>query len=86
MDHSGDLMVLEHLRQRRRWYRLPLRIGNTRPPESAPSIRAAWRISSARPQSGTRCPRFAFIRAAEIVHTRSVELISVHVARRTSAA
>ena len=35
-----------------------------------PSVRAASRISSARPHSGTRCSRFAFIRAAAIVHTR----------------
>ena len=38
---------------------LPLRIGNTsRLP--IPSVRAASRISSARPHSGNRCSRFAF--------------------------
>ena len=42
------------------------------------------RISSARPHSGTRCSRFAFIRAAEIVRTRPAVSISAHVASRTS--
>ena len=62
----------------------PLRIGNTSPLEPAPSVRAASRISSARPHSGTRCSRFAFIRAAEIVQTRPAMSISSHVASRTS--
>ena len=63
---------------------LPLRIGNTSGLPS-PSARAASRISNARPHSGTRCSRFAFIRMAEMVHARSVVLISVHVASLTSA-
>ena len=42
------------------------------------------RTSSARPQSGTRCSRFAFIRAAEIVHTAPTVSISSHVANRTA--
>ena len=63
----------------------PLRIGNTRGLAPSPSVRAASRISSARRHSGTRCPRFSFIRAADIVHTRPVVSISVHVASRTSA-
>ncbi len=46
---------------------LPLRIGNTSVP--SPSDRAASRISSALPQSGTRCSHFAFIRRAGTVHT-----------------
>ena len=45
----------------------PLRIGNTRSLLS-PSVRAASRISTARPHSGTRCSRFAFIRVAGTVH------------------
>ena len=40
---------------------------------------------AARRHSGTQCSRFAFIRMAETVHTRSVVLISVHVASLTSA-
>ena len=54
---------------------LPLRIGNASGLQS-PSTRAASSISNARPQSGTRCSRFAFIRMAETVHTRSAALIS----------
>ena len=34
------------------------------------SVRAASRISSPLRHNGTRCSRFAFIRVAEIVHTR----------------
>ena len=34
-----------------------------------PSVGARSRTSTARPQSGTRCSRFAFICVAEIVHT-----------------
>ena len=49
-------------------FAFPLPIGNTRRLPS-PSVRAA------------RCSRFAFIRIAEMVHTRSVVSISVHVAR-----
>ena len=37
-----------------------------------------------RPHSGTRCSRFAFIRAGEIVHTASAASISSHVASGTS--
>ena len=61
---------------------LPLRMGNTS--LSSPSVRAASRISSARPQSGTRCSRFAFIRAAKIVHTAPAVSISSHLASWTS--
>ena len=61
----------------------PLHIGNTRSP--SPSDRAASRTSTARSQSGTRCSRFAFIRSAEIVHTRPATSISPHVVSRTSA-
>ena len=63
---------------------LALRMGNTSRRGPSPSVRAASRISSARPQSGTRCSRFAFIRAAEIVHTARAASISSHVASRTS--
>ena len=38
----------------------------------------------ARPQSGTRCSRFAFIRSAGTVHTRPATSISSHVASPTS--
>ena len=63
---------------------LPLRMGNTSRRTPSPSARAASRISSARRHSGTRCSRFAFIRAAEIVDTRPAVSISSHVASRTS--
>ena len=42
----------------------PLRMGNTNPLEPPPSGRTASRMSSARRCTGTRCSRFAFIRAA----------------------
>ena len=51
---------------------------------TAPSVRAASRISAARRHSRTRCSRFAFIRAAEIVRTRPAVSISAYVASRTS--
>ena len=44
----------------------PLRMGNTSPLEPPPSGRAASRMSSARRHTGTRCSRFAFIRAAPL--------------------
>ena len=53
-----------------------------RPP---PSARAAARISTTSPHSGTRCSRFAFIRAGAFVQTRPDTSISSHVASRTSA-
>ena len=61
----------------------PLRMGNTSRLPS-PSVRAASRISTARRHNGTRCSRFAFILAAEIVHTRPAVSISSQVASRTS--
>ena len=42
------------------------------------SVRAASRTSTARRHSGTRCSRFAFIRAAGMVHTWAVVSISAH--------
>ena len=50
---------------------VPVRLGNTSGPEPLPSVRAASRISIARPHSGTRCARCAFMRVAGMVHTRS---------------
>ena len=62
--------------------RRPLRLGNTSGP--SPSVRAAARIASARPHSGTRWSRFIFIRVAGMVHTWSAVSISSHAASRTS--
>ena len=59
------------------------RQGNTRGLPS-PSFRASSRICIARPHSGTRCSRLAFMRAGGTVHTASVRLISTHSAHRTS--
>ena len=60
-----------------------LLMGNTSDLPS-PSVRVASRISSARPHSRTRCSRFAFMRGAGMVHTRSSMSISSHRAPRTS--
>ena len=48
----------------------PLRMGNTSGRAPSLSVRAASRISSLLRHNGTRCSRVAFIRVAEIVHTR----------------
>ena len=47
----------------------PHRLGHTSPEPSA-SARTARSTSSARPESGTRCGRFAFMRAPGTVHAR----------------
>ena len=61
----------------------PRRLRNTRP---VPSLRlcTSCKIASARPESGTRCSRFAFMRAAGMAQTPASRSISSHVARRTS--
>ena len=83
--HGGDLVVLKHLGQRRRRHRPPAPHGEHHPARTvAERPRRIEDLSSARPQSGTRCSRFAFIRAAEIVHTAPAASISSHVASRTS--
>ena len=63
---------------------LPRSVTNTIGLPPPPSLRAASRISRARPHSGTRCSRAVFIGLAGIVHTPSVRSISLHTAARTS--
>ena len=54
-----------------RFTQIPDGLVNTIGLDPSPSVRAASRISTARRHSGTPCSRFAFIRVAGIVHTRS---------------
>ena len=54
---------------------LPLGLGNTSQLPSR-SVRAVWRISAARHESGTRCSRFAFMRSAGTVHASVSRSIS----------
>ena len=70
---------------------LPRTVGNTS--ASSPvsflaprSCSASRSTSTARPYSGTRCFRFAFIRRPGTVYTIATRSISPHVASRTSAA
>ena len=81
-ENPGTTSGSRATRPRIRWYwsilgsvdadiGFPLRMGNTSG-LSPPSVRAACRISSVSWQSGTRCPRFAVIRSAEVV--RRVDL------------
>ena len=82
--HGRDPVVLKHLRQRRRRYRLPAPHREHEPAEAL--AQRARRVEHLhRPHSGTRCSRFAFIRVAAIVHTGPAVSTSSHVASRTSA-
>ena len=65
------------------------KLGNSSPADSpvldAPGIRrASPRISATRKHNGTRCSRFAFIRAVGIVQTLTPRPTSSQVAKRTS--
>ncbi len=62
---------------------LPPTVGNTNSSSPAPrSCSASRSPSTARPHSGSRCVRFAFIRRAGTVHTIATRSNSPHVARR----
>ena len=61
----------------------PRWLGNASP-APPPSRRASRRSSTARPLSGTRCSRSAFMRAPGIVQTAVSGSISFQVAKRTS--
>ena len=61
----------------------PVGDGNTRPLLSA-SSRASSRMATARPDSGTRCSSFAFMRDGGTVQVAAASSTSAHCAPRTS--
>ncbi len=68
----------------------PRTVGNTSSSSPASflplrSCSASRSTSTARPHSGTRCARFAFIHRSGTVHTTATRSISPHVASRVSA-
>ena len=79
MRHGRDLVVLKQPRKPRYRDRIPALAGEHERTAAVAEL-PARRISTARPHSGTRCSRFAFIRSP----TRRPAAISAHRAPRTS--
>ena len=84
MRYGFDLQVVKHPRHPRDADRLAALAGKHQRAAPSPSPRAASRISIARPESGTRCSRFDFMRLAGIIQTLAGRSVSSHLAPRTS--